>query len=41
MFGELPENYITIEEAKVLGWKNIHGLIFVTYDHYQTFYEIV
>ena len=95
MFDELPENYITIEEAKALGWKNIlgnldkvapgkqitkgqfvnregklpykngrtwieadinyvrgyrnsmriifsnDGLIFVTYDHYQTFYEIV
>ncbi len=95
MFGELPENYIAIKEAKALGWKNIlgnldkvapgkqitkgtfinregklpykngrtwieadinyvrgyrnsmriifsnDGLIFVTYDHYQTFYEIV
>ncbi len=93
--GKLPDNYITVEEAKKVGWKNIlgnlnqvapgkqitngtfynregklpykngrtwieadinyvrgyrngmrivvsnDGLIFVTYDHYQTFYEIV
>lgn len=94
-YGELPDDYISVSEAKELGWKpflgnldkvapnkqltngvfsnrerklpdkngriwyeadiNYHsgyrnsmrivfsddGLIFVTYDHYQTFYEIV
>ncbi len=45
--GRLPDYYITEEELRSLGWRNGHrilfsndGLIFVTYDHYRTFYEV-
>lgn len=46
--GTLPDYYITQQEAEKLGYRSKDrilfsndGLIFVTYDHYLTFQEVI
>lgn len=39
-YGELPDYYIGRRNGHRVLWSS-DGLMFVTYDHYHTFYEII